>query len=339
MPTERSRDVVALGACRLATGLDGLDARARNTGCLRQLSHSRRRRASSIVGSTPRSRGACLLSSRTARTTSATRSAGTLPCRSADRVAVITVDNALLSFVMGRITGACECGSPDNGGRPPPKVVAGVVERMGVRTPRRAQSCRSDRSPGGWVLLPGRLRWQGGPGRTCDLNPVWGGGVSGWVPEGGSVGEPACVSGRHGQLLGFGGSLAAAMFQGGQPVRRPRGWARTGQTDSLQVGSRRCGCSTDASAPGNTSASCPSPRRTRYGGAPSRPRISMISDVWSDVPTTRPCTCNRSPTTARMTTPPEGSIQQPTHPFAEEGRAFPGADPGPPPTLNRQRAG
>jgi len=175
MPTERSRDVVALGACRLATGLDGLDARARNTGCLRQLSHSRRRRASSIVGSTPRSRGACLLSSRTARTTSATRSAGTLPCRSADRVAVITVDNALLSFVMGRITGACECGSPDNGGRPPPKVVAGVVERMGVRTPRRAQSCRSDRSPGGWVLLPGRLRWQGGPGRTCDLNPVWGG--------------------------------------------------------------------------------------------------------------------------------------------------------------------
>jgi hypothetical protein len=46
-----------------------------------------------------------------------------------------------------------------------------------------------------------------------------------------------------------------------------------------------------------------------YGGAPSRPRISMISDVWSGVPTTRPCTCSRSPTTARMATPLKGPFQ------------------------------
>src|SRR5450759_3918289 len=47
----------------------------------------------------------------------------------------------------------------------------------------------------------------------------------------------------------------------------------------------------------------------------------MISDVWSDVPAARPCTRNRSPTTARMTTPPKGPIQQPapSRASAEEG--------------------
>ena len=41
-------------------------------------------------------------------------------------------------------------------------------------------------------------------------------------------------------------------------------------------------------------------------GAPSRPRISMISDVSSGVPTARPCTWIRSPTSARMATPLKG---------------------------------
>ena len=39
-------------------------------------------------------------------------------------------------------------------------------------------------------------------------------------------------------------------------------------------GGQLFGCSTTQSEPGNTKASCPSSKRTRYGGAPSAPRTS-----------------------------------------------------------------
>jgi PPOX class F420-dependent enzyme/OxyR family protein len=113
---------------------------------------------------------------------------------------------------------------------------------------------------------------------------------------------------RQDHLLGPGRQSVNATVLGRQPAvtTHPR---EKGLAHRLQMLTPLSGCSTDASPPGNTSTSCPSSRRTRYGGAPSRPRISMISDVWSGVPTTRPCTCNRSPTTARMATPLKGPLQ------------------------------
>jgi len=113
-----------------------------------RMNRSRRRRASNMLGSTPRFWATCRLSSRTARTMSATRSTGTLPSRSAVRVAVIAADNCLLSLVMGASPADCKCGSRANGDRPLPKVVAGVVVRMGLRAPRWAHSCWSRWSPG-----------------------------------------------------------------------------------------------------------------------------------------------------------------------------------------------
>jgi hypothetical protein len=105
---------------------------------------SRRRRASSIGGCNPRYPATCLLSSRTARTMSDTRSAGTLPSSSEDRVAVMAMDNCLLSFVMGRIVARLDVGSPSDGSNPLAKVVAGVVEGIRVGTPRRDHPCRRD---------------------------------------------------------------------------------------------------------------------------------------------------------------------------------------------------
>src|SRR5665647_1165855 len=78
---------------------------------------SRRCRASAIDGSTPpRSWAERRLSSRTARTRSATGSAGTLPSSSADRVAVITANSCLLSLIVGGLTAVCVvgCGSRAN---------------------------------------------------------------------------------------------------------------------------------------------------------------------------------------------------------------------------------
>ena len=61
---------------------------------------ARRLRASNNVDSTVGSWAGSLLSSRTARTMSATKPAGTFPSTSADRVTVIRTDHCLLSLVM-----------------------------------------------------------------------------------------------------------------------------------------------------------------------------------------------------------------------------------------------
>jgi len=188
-----------LGVGHRGAGLDGLDVRARNTRCPRQLGHgdpqalthrpdrvgeqpvafsgvdgnddgvhdrwlppadvvhrderartkrSRRCRASRIVGSTPRSWAACLLSSRTARTRSATRSAGTLPSSSAERVSLMSAHDCVVSPFVGCFTPecGCGCGSRADGDCPLSKVVAGVVVRMGVEAPRPVHSSRSSRS-------------------------------------------------------------------------------------------------------------------------------------------------------------------------------------------------
>jgi hypothetical protein len=74
------------------------------------MKRSRRRRVSNIVGSTPRCWAAWWLSATTVRTMLATSSAGILPSRSADRVAVIKANSSLLSFVTWRIqqwSGGC----------------------------------------------------------------------------------------------------------------------------------------------------------------------------------------------------------------------------------------
>jgi hypothetical protein len=67
-------------------------------------------------------------------------------------------------------------------------------------------------------------------------------------------------------------------------------------------------------------------RRSRrgYGGAQSHPRISMVSDVWSDLSTTRSCTCSRSPPAARMATSPQSLVEHhvPSGTCVKEGRAF-----------------
>jgi hypothetical protein len=109
------------------------------------------------------------------------------------------------------------------------KVVAGVVERMGVSVSRWAHVCRSDLS--GWPSVCSRGVFAGSTvldGRVLSTR-WWRGGVSDWVRGGGSVGGPACSFGQRGRLLRCGGSLAAAMYRG-------------------------------RSALGNTSASCPSSR-------------------------------------------------------------------------------
>jgi hypothetical protein len=183
--SESSRDVTALGRCCQAAGLDGLKAPERDAGCVGQLSQgdiralsdgspeltpsrrafvqvhlverarmrrSRRRRASSIGGSSSRFRPICLRSSRTARTISETRSTGTLPFSSVNRVAVIRVDSCLLSIVVGSTSAWWVWRSPSVGDRPSAKVVAGVVERMGVRNhwhqPRRPRPRHSIRRGG-----------------------------------------------------------------------------------------------------------------------------------------------------------------------------------------------
>lgn len=134
---------------------------------------------------------------------SATRSAGTLPSSSADRVAVITVDNCLLSYAVGHITAVRECGSPSDGDRRLAKVVAGVVERMGLRAPRWAHRCSSDRS--GWrrVARQGALPGSVVLGRRA-ISTWWRRtGVSGGAAEGGGAREPGCLRGGHGQHLGY----------------------------------------------------------------------------------------------------------------------------------------
>jgi len=73
-----------------------------------------------------------------------TRSAETVPSSSEDNVAVMAMDNALLSFVMGGIVAILDTGSPSDGSNPSAKVVAGVVEGIRVGTPRRDPSCRKD---------------------------------------------------------------------------------------------------------------------------------------------------------------------------------------------------
>ena len=146
------RDRCVLDRLVLVGGSCCADERARTK-------RSRRCRASAIVGSTPRSWAE---SSKTARTRSATRSAGTLPSSSADRVAVITAESRLLSLFIGGLTAVCEveCGSRANSDRPLAKVVAGVVERMGMSVPRWAHPCRSDRPWGCVCRVVARRRSQ-----------------------------------------------------------------------------------------------------------------------------------------------------------------------------------
>jgi len=98
-----------------------------------RIRRSRRRRAASIADSGARSRAPCLLSSKTPRTMSATRSIAAASSNCANRVAVIPADNPLVSLFV-RCPGA---GSVLAAVAPWPwpwlaKVVAGVVERRGV---------------------------------------------------------------------------------------------------------------------------------------------------------------------------------------------------------------
>ena len=191
-----------------------------------------------------------------------------------------------------------ECGSSD-GDRRLAKVVAGVVERMGLRAPRWAHRCRSDRSGWLWVARQGPFAGIAVLGRRV-ISIRWRRvGVSGWVRAGGSAREPGCLDGGHGQHLGCGSSEKTLRLVDGSQ-RRSVTAAASGGLAALRVLHRRV-------RSGKTRA----PHARRRGeqdmaGAPSRPRISMISDVSSGVPTARPCTWIRSPTSARMATPLKG---------------------------------
>ena len=264
---------------------------------------------------------------------SATRSAGTLDSSSADRVAVITVDNCLLSFAVGPINGVRECGSPSDGDRRLAKVVAGVVERMGLRAPRWAHWCCSDRSGWPWVARRGAFAGIAVLDRRA-ISIRWRrDGVSGWVRAGGGAREPGCLRGGHGQHLGCGSGERRAS------AGRAVSWTIS-ETAAASTATASFGLTAHSGAPPTRSLQGTRAPHARRGAeqdtAMSRPRISMICDVSSGLPTTRPYTWIRPPTTARMA-PPLGVL--PTactfRPVDGRGMSSPRARAQ---TLNPQRA-
>jgi hypothetical protein len=103
----------------------------------------------------------------------------------------------LLSCAVGHNTAVRACGSPSDRDRQLAKVVAGVVERTGLRMPRWAHRRSSDRS--GW-----RVTHQGASPGSVVLGrraiSTWSRrtGVSCGAAEGGSAREPGCLRGGHG---------------------------------------------------------------------------------------------------------------------------------------------
>src|SRR5665811_1025635 len=131
------------------TPLVHLDARAR-------MKRSRRFRASIIVSSTARSSAACRLSSRMARTISATRPGGTLPSSSTDNVAVIPACICLLSLVAWLARNVLVRGAAQRR-LSLTKVVGGVVVWTRVCVSRQGYPCWFDRS--GWPRLCGSVSY------------------------------------------------------------------------------------------------------------------------------------------------------------------------------------
>jgi hypothetical protein len=167
------------------------------------MKRSKRRRASSIADSVARSLTSCRPSSRTVRTMSATRSWATLPSSSADRDAVMTAPNFRLSLVMGRLARIVPAWVARQWRLCLAKVVGGVVVRTGVKVPRWAHPRSSDGSGGRWVCRQGAFAGSAALNGRVFSTLWWGHRGSTWVRKSRSVGEPACVSGRHGRLLGW----------------------------------------------------------------------------------------------------------------------------------------
>jgi hypothetical protein len=199
---------------------------------------------------------------------SATKSTAALSSSSASRVAVIPADSCLLSLSVGCL-GASTVLAAVAPWRGPPlaKVVAGVIERGRISAAGSAYSWRTGRS--GSVGACRRGSFAGTPvldRRVISTRARAGGAMAGRACKSGGVGGLTCFPGRHGDSFGSVAAWLPGCSIGDRVSQRCWAWGRH---------------------PTGARASYPLPRRQGTEVLRLGRRISMISDVWSDAPTTR----------------------------------------------------